>query len=85
LLRARAIEDQVWIVAAAQWGQHNEKRESFGHSLVVDPWGTVVGERADGDGAVIATLDGAAVAKTRQQMPCLDHAALWPRGRSGAT
>ena len=77
LLRARAIEDQVWVVAAAQWGRHNEKRESFGHSLVIDPWGTVVGERPEGDGVVAATLDGATVAKTRQQMPCLEHAVLW--------
>jgi predicted amidohydrolase len=77
LLRARAIEDQAWVVAAAQWGQHNEKRESFGHSLVVDPWGTVVAERPDGDGVVIAAIDGESVAKTRRQMPCLEHAVLW--------
>ena len=77
LLRARAIEDQAWVVAPAQWGRHNDKRESFGHSLVVDPWGTIVGEQADGDGVVIATLDGATVADRRRQMPCLQHAVLW--------
>ncbi len=77
LLRARAVEDQAWVVAPAQWGRHNEKRESYGHTLVVDPWGTVVGERADGDGVVLATLDGAAVDKRRTQMPCLSHAVLW--------
>ena len=77
LLRARAVEDQAWVVAAAQWGSHNEKRESFGHSMIVDPWGTIVGERADGDGVVVATLDGAAVARRRTQMPCLTHAVLW--------
>jgi predicted amidohydrolase len=77
LLRARAIENQAWVVAAAQWGRHNDKRESFGHTLVVDPWGTVVGERADGDGVVVTTLDGAAVAKRRTQMPCATHATLW--------
>ena len=77
LLRARAIEDQAWVVAAAQWGKHNEKRESYGHSLVVDPWGTVVGEQADGEGVVMSTLDGAVVAKRRTQMPCLSHAVLW--------
>jgi predicted amidohydrolase len=77
LLRARAIEDQAWVVAAAQWGRHNEKRESYGHTLVVDPWGTVVGERPDGDGVVVAQLDGETVAKTRRQMPCLQHAVLW--------
>ena len=48
LLRARAVEDQAWVVAPAQWGKHNEKRESYGHTLVVDPWGTIVGEQADG-------------------------------------
>jgi deaminated glutathione amidase len=77
LLRARAIEDQAWVVAAAQWGRHNEKRESYGHSLVVDPWGTIVAERAEGDGVVVATLDGATVEKRRTQMPCLSHAVLW--------
>lgn len=79
LLRARAIEDQAWVVAAAQWGAHNEKRQSYGHTLVVDPWGTIVGERDEGDGVVIATLDGATVAKRRAQMPCLDHAVLLGR------
>jgi predicted amidohydrolase len=77
LLRARAIEDQAWVVAAAQWGRHNEKRESFGHSLIIDPWGTIVAEHPTGDGVVVATLDGATVAKRRTQMPCLDHAVLW--------
>ena len=77
LLRARAIEDQAWVVAPAQSGRHNEKRESYGHTLIVDPWGTVVGERAEGEGVVIATLDGAAVAQRRTQMPCLQHAVLW--------
>jgi predicted amidohydrolase len=77
LLRARAIEDQAWVVAAAQWGKHNEKRESYGHSLVVDPWGTVVVDRDSGDGVVVATLDGATVAKRRTQMPVARHAVLW--------
>jgi predicted amidohydrolase len=77
LMRARAIEDQVWIVAAAQWGKHNDKRESYGHSLVVDPWGTIVGELAEGDGVVSATLDGDTLARRRAQMPVLRHAVLW--------
>jgi predicted amidohydrolase len=77
LLRARAIEDQAWVVAAAQWGRHSDKRESYGHSLIVDPWGTVVGERAEGDGVVVATLDGEVVARCRTRMPCLSHAVLW--------
>jgi predicted amidohydrolase len=77
LLRARAIEDQCWVVAAAQWGQHNERRESFGHTLVVDPWGTVVGELPSGDGVVVQALEGRDLVKTRRQMPCLGHAARW--------
>ena len=76
LLRARAIEDQAWVVAPAQWGRHSEKRESYGHSLIVDPWGTIAGERAEGDGVVVATLDGETVAKRRTQMPCLAHAVM---------
>jgi predicted amidohydrolase len=77
LLRARAVEDQAYVVAAAQWGKHNEKRESFGHTLAVDPWGTILGEQAEGDGVVIADLDGSVVEKRRTQMPCLTHAVLW--------
>ncbi|MCW5808479.1 MAG: carbon-nitrogen hydrolase family protein [Deltaproteobacteria bacterium] len=77
LLRARAVEDQAWVVAAAQWGKHNAKRESYGHTLVVDPWGTVTAERAAGDGVVFADLDEGSVARRRTQMPCLSHAVLW--------
>jgi len=77
LLRARAVEDQCWVVAAAQWGRHNEKRESYGHTLISDPWGTLVGEQAEGDGVVVATLDGETVARRRAQLPSLRHAVLW--------
>jgi deaminated glutathione amidase len=77
LLRARAIEEQAWVVAPAQWGRHSDKRESYGHTLIADPWGAVVGERAEGDGVVVVTLDGETVARRRAQMPCLDHAVLW--------
>ena len=78
LLRAQsAIEDQAWVVAAAQWGRHNEKRESFGHSLIIDPWGTIVREQPDGDGVISATLDSATLDQRRAQMPVLRHAVLW--------
>jgi deaminated glutathione amidase len=77
LLRARAVENQAWVVAAAQHGKHNEKRESYGHSLVVDPWGTIVAEQPTGDGVILSNLDGETVAKRRTQMPCLGHAVLW--------
>lgn len=74
LLRARAVEDQAYVVAAGQWGRHNEKRHSYGHSLVVDPWGTVVAEQAEGDGVVMAAIDPALIEKTRRNMPCGAHA-----------
>ena len=77
LMRARAIENQVWIVAPAQWGKHNDKRESFGHSLIVDPWGTIVAELATGDGVLVQKLDGDVVDKRRTQMPVGRHAVLW--------
>lgn len=79
LLRARAVENQAWVVAPAQWGRHNEKRHSYGHTLVIDPWGTVVDERDEGDGIVIANLDGDTVAQKRRQMPVLSHAVLWKK------
>ena len=77
LLRARAIEEQCWVVAAAQWGKHNEKRESYGHTMIIDPWGVIVGELAEGDGIVVHTLDSATVEKRRTQLPVLRHAVLW--------
>ena len=77
LQRARAIENQAWVVAPAQWGKHNDKRESYGHTLIVDPWGTIVGERAEGDGVVVHTLAGEDVVRRRAQMPCGRHAVLW--------
>jgi predicted amidohydrolase len=77
LLRARAVEDQSWVVAAAQWGRHNEKRESYGHTLIADPWGSIVAERPEGDGVVTATLDRATLEQRRAQLPALRHAVLW--------
>jgi len=74
LLRARAIENQAYVVAAAQAGHHNAKRESFGHSMIVDPWGTIVAELPEGEGVVVAELDPAVLAKIRRNMPCATHA-----------
>jgi len=77
LLRARAVENQAYVVAAAEWGRHNERRESFGHSLIVDPWGSVVAERTEDDGVIVHALDRQTLLKTRREMPVLRHAALW--------
>lgn len=81
LLRTRAVENQAWVVAAAQTGRHNEKRESYGHSMIVDPWGTIAAEQSEGPGVVFSVLDSETVATRRQQMPCLVHASRWPRGK----
>jgi len=56
LLRARAIENQCYVVASAQWGQHNEKLSTFGHSLVIDPWGEILVDAGEGEKIVFAEL-----------------------------
>ena len=73
LLRARAIENQCWVVAPAQWGRHNPGRVTHGHTCVIDPWGRVVASRPRGIGVVLATIDLEALARTRREMPCLTH------------
>ncbi len=72
LLRARAIENGAYVVAAAQHG-HAAAWPMHGHSLVVDPWGAVLGELPEGDGIVLAELDPAVVAQRRAQIPALRH------------
>jgi deaminated glutathione amidase len=76
LLRARAIESQAFVVAAAQQGTHPGNRQTYGHSLVVDPWGTVVAEATDGVGLVTATLEKARLEAVRRSLPSLRHRRL---------
>jgi predicted amidohydrolase len=76
LLRARAIEAQCWMVAAAQQGQHPKGRRTYGHSLVVDPWGTVVADAPDGVGVVVARLDKQRLDEVRRGLPSLEHRRL---------
>lgn len=57
LLRARAIENQCFVVAAAQWGYHNEKMQTYGHSLVIDPWGEVILDLGEGESVGVVDLD----------------------------
>jgi predicted amidohydrolase len=71
LLRARAIENQAWMLAAAQWGKHEPDGVCFGRSLVVDPWGTVVAQASDGVGVIVTEIDTALVAKIRTEVPSL--------------
>ena len=69
LLRARAIENQCYIVAAAQGGKHSETRETWGHSMIIDPWGVVLDCVNTGDGIAIADIDLARVDDIRLRMP----------------
>lgn len=73
LLRARAIENQCWVVAPAQVGRHNPDRESHGETVVIDPWGEVVARKAKGEGLVEARIDYGEVDKVRAGLPCLRH------------
>ena len=69
LLRARAIENQCYVVAAAQGGRHSDTRETWGHSMIVDPWGEVLDCVATGEGIAIAYIDLARVEDIRSRMP----------------
>ncbi|ABV35176.1 nitrilase/cyanide hydratase and apolipoprotein N-acyltransferase [Shewanella sediminis HAW-EB3] len=74
LIQARAIETQCFILAAAQWGQHNKgSRETWGQSMIVDPWGRIKAEKMTGCGWVQASLDKSELAQIRQQMPVEQH------------
>ncbi len=73
LLRARAIENQCWVVAPAQAGQHSPTRRSHGHTAVIDPWGKVVALRERGSGVVRADIDLDRVDRVRRDLPCLEH------------
>ncbi|MCP3981483.1 MAG: carbon-nitrogen hydrolase family protein [bacterium] len=74
LLRARAIENQCWVVAPAQVGRHNSQRRSHGETAVIDPWGRVVAVKKRGEGIVAAEIDLGAVDRVRRGLPCLEHA-----------
>ncbi|XP_040071895.1 nitrilase and fragile histidine triad fusion protein NitFhit [Ixodes scapularis] len=73
IMRARAIESQCYVVSAAQVGQHNPKRSSYGHALVVDPWGCVVAQCSDAVGIAVAEINLDLVAKVRQAIPVWNH------------
>ena len=73
LMRARAIENGAYVIAAAQGGKHADGRETFGHSIVVDPWGTVVAEAGTDPGVVFADIDPAQVTLVRGRIPSLQH------------
>ncbi len=73
LLRARAIENQCYVIAAAQGGRHENGRRTFGHSIVIDPWGEVLAVLPEGEGMVSAELKRERIAEVRTQLPALEH------------
>jgi deaminated glutathione amidase len=76
LLRARAIENLCHVMAPAQGGTHASGRRTFGHSMVIDPWGQILASQAQGPGVVLAELDAARQAQLRRQLPALMHRRL---------
>ncbi len=77
LLRARAIENLAYVAAPAQGGRHENGRRTWGHSMVVDPWGVVLAQRAEeGEGVVLAELSRERMAQVRTQLPALGHRVL---------
>ncbi|ABC39502.1 carbon-nitrogen hydrolase family protein [Burkholderia thailandensis] len=76
LLRARAVENQCYVLAAAQGGKHENGRRTWGHSMLVDPWGEVVAVRDEGAGVVAGEIDPARIADVRQSLPAWRHRVL---------
>jgi nitrilase len=76
LLRARAIENQCYVLAAAQAGTHPGGRRTFGHSMLVDPWGEIVASQAEGEGVVTGDVDAARIAEVRARLPAVFHRRL---------
>lgn len=72
LLRARAIESQAYVLAAAQWGRHGE-RLTFGKSCLVDPWGDVISQASEGTGLVLGEIDTTYIGEVRRRLPSLAH------------
>jgi predicted amidohydrolase len=76
LLRARAVENQCYVLAAAQGGTHPGGRRTYGHSVLIDPWGRIVAECEEGPGIVVGDVDLARIAEVRAQLPALTHRVL---------
>jgi predicted amidohydrolase len=76
LNRARAVESQCWVIAANQWGNHGKNRQTYGHSMIVDPWGTVIADAMDRPGFVVGDIDLAWLSSIRTRLPALSHRRL---------
>jgi deaminated glutathione amidase len=73
LLQARAIENTCYVIAPAQTGRHNSRRQSHGHAMIVDPWGVILADAGEMPGVAIAEIDPARLQQVRRQMPSLQH------------
>lgn len=80
LIRARAIETQCYLLAAAQGGVHPGPRETFGHAAIVDPWGRILAEQAQGEAVLLAARDSAEQASIRARMPVASHRRFFSQG-----
>ena len=76
LLRARAIENLAYVLAPAQGGRHQNGRATYGHTMLIDPWGSVVAERSEGEGVVFGDIDPQLIADSRASLPALEHRVL---------
>nr|WP_199066147.1 carbon-nitrogen hydrolase family protein [Chromobacterium sp. ASV5] len=76
LLRARAIENQCYVLAAAQGGRHENGRHTHGHSLIIDPWGRILAELDQGEGVILAAIDPDLIQSVRSRLPALAHRVL---------
>ncbi len=72
-MRARAIENFSYVIAACQTGKHDNHRETYGHSMIISPWGEILGELPEGEGIVVADIDLNVLKKIRQDMPVKNH------------
>jgi nitrilase len=76
LLRARAIENLAYVLAPAQGGRHENGRATFGHSMLIDPWGTILANHHEGPGVVLGVIDPQVIAERRASLPALEHRVL---------
>ena len=77
LLRARAIENQLYMIAPAQFGQNRSSFKTHGHTMIVDPWGRILAELPDGPGVITAEIDLDYLAQVRAELPALAHRRLF--------
>jgi deaminated glutathione amidase len=76
LLRARAIENQCYVLASAQGGKHENGRRTWGHSMLIDPWGKIVAQLAEGEGYIVGEIDDKLIQSLRENLPALRHRKL---------